>query len=176
MKNVLTTLALAVLVFAAFQFGKHLYLRPKNITGAEAPPVSGLLADGRSFSLNQLRGQYVVLEFWGSWCGPCRAGHPEFVTFYREFRDRAYEDGDGLAVVSVGIEQNAGAWRQAIQADGLDWPHHLMTQAGFDDPILKAYTVKQIPTRFLINPAGRIMAVDPSVSDLRKLLGERTKA
>ena len=176
MKSTLLTILLAALIVAGFYIGKKLYLRPKNITGDAAPPITGTLMNGQPFALDQLKGRYVLIEFWGSWCGPCRVEHPSLVDFYREFGPKTYRDATGLDILSVGIEQSPARWQQAIIDDGMTWPYHILTMSSFDDPIVKAYTVKQIPTRFLVNPEGLIMAVDPSIEDLRRILGERVQA
>lgn len=175
MKSTLLTILLAILIIAGFYIGKKLYLKPRNITGAPAPGITGTLMDGQPFVLDQLRGRYIVIEFWGSWCSPCRVQHPDLVNLYRDFSGKTYTDASGLDILSIGLEQDPVRWHQAIAADRLSWPHHLMASGGFDDPLVKAYTVRQIPTRFLVNPEGNIMAVDPSIEELRNILLERIK-
>jgi len=175
MKNMLLTVGLAILVLVGFQIGKKLYLKPKNITGEKAIEITGQLPDGTSFNLSDLKGKYILLDFWGSWCGPCRQSHPKLVSLYGRFNNQSFKDASGFEIVSVALERNAANWQNAIQSDGLIWPYHIMEAGSFDSPAVKAYSVKQIPTKFLINPDGIMMAVDPSFDQIAKLLEERRK-
>ena len=173
MKSMLLTAGLAILILIGFQIGKKLYLRPKNITGEKAMDISGHLPDGTPFSLSNLKGNYVLLDFWGSWCGPCRQSHPQLVSLYAKYNRQPFKDAKGFEVVSIGLERSKSNWENAIRNDQLIWPYHLMEQGSFDSPQVKAYGVKQIPTKFLINPEGILMAVDPSFSEIAKLLESR---
>jgi thiol-disulfide isomerase/thioredoxin len=173
MKNLLVTTGLFVLIWLGFYLGKRYYLKPKNIIGDTATEIRGNLPNGDSFSLNELRGQYVMLDFWGSWCGPCRQTHPQLVELYNRFHDQRFNDAKGFEIVSVSVESNRESWLSAIEADGLSWPYHLITMGDFDTPVVKSYHVKQIPTRFLINPEGVIISVDPTLDEIAKTLEKK---
>ena len=175
MKSILLTIGLAVLVVVLFSVGKSYYLKPSNITGEKAHELTGQLLDGSEFKLSELKGKYVLIDFWGSWCGPCRASSPQLKSLYNKFQHQAFTDANGFEIVSVAIERSKANWERAIQSDDLSWPYHLMEQGSFDSPQVKAYNVKQIPTKFLVNPQGIIMSVDPSFDDIAKLLGSRVK-
>ena len=171
----LLTIGLALLVVVLFKVGKSYYLKPKNITGEKAIELSGQLPDGSQFKLSDLKGKYVLIDFWGSWCGPCRAASPQLKSLYNRFQNQAFTDATGFEIVSIGIERSKTNWENAIQSDQLNWPYHLMEQGYFDSPQVKAYNVKQIPTKFLVNPDGIIMSVDPSFEEIAKMLGARLK-
>ena len=173
MKSMLLTIGLALLTVVLFRLAKSYYLKPSNITGEKAIELTGQLPDGSPFKLSDLKGKYVLIDFWGSWCGPCRASHPQLKSLYNRFQNQAFTDASGFEIVSVGIEQSKANWERAIQSDQLNWPYHLIEQGSFDAPQVKAYNVKQIPTKFLVNPEGIIMSVDPSFSDISKLLESR---
>jgi thiol-disulfide isomerase/thioredoxin len=175
MKNILISAGIAILVLVVFRVVKYYYLKPKNITGERAMEITGQLPDGSAFQLSDLKGKYVLLDFWGSWCGPCRKSNPQLVTLYARYNKSSFKDATGFEIVSIGIEHSATNWQKAMQADGLTWPYQLMESASFDSPSAKAYGVKQIPTKFLINPDGIMMAVDPSVEDIARLLDDRIK-
>jgi thiol-disulfide isomerase/thioredoxin len=175
MKSMLLTVGLAILVLVGFQLGKYLYLKPKNITGEKAIEITGQLPNGTPFSLSALQGKYVLLDFWGSWCGPCRQSHPQLVSLYADYKNQEFKDASGFEIVSIALERGAANWQKAIQADQLIWPYHLLAAESFDSPIAKSYGVKQIPTKFLINPDGIMMAVDPSFEQIAKLLNDRIK-
>ncbi len=176
MKNLLATTGMFILIFVGFYLGKRYYLKPKNITGDIATELSGQLPDGRSFSLHDLRGKYVLLDFWGSWCGPCRLSHPGLVELYNYFQNQHFTDADGFEIVSIAIDQNKDSWIAAIKADGLIWPYHLVAMGGFDTPMIKSYHVRQVPTKFLINPKGIIIAVDPTLEEVSKMLKKKIAA
>jgi hypothetical protein len=87
-----------------------------------------------------------------------------------------FKDSKGFQIVSVGVEQNEHNWKRAIAKDELRWPYHLMADSNFESPMAKAFNVKQIPTKFLINPDGQIMATDPSLQEVRRLLRDRIQS
>ena len=169
------TLGLSILIVIGFYVGKRFYLKPGIKNGVKAFEINGLLSDGSSFSLSDLRGKYVLLDFWGSWCNPCRKAHPEMVRIYKKYNQQDFEDASGFEIVSFSLEQNPANWKKAIEVDSLTWPYHLVTNQMFDAPVLKNYNVKQLPTSFLINPEGVIIAVDPSLEGVRKVLEGKVK-
>jgi len=175
MKSMLLTIGLALLVVVLFKVAKSYYLKPTNITGEKAIELTGQLPDGSQFKLSDLKGKYVLIDFWGSWCGPCRASSPQLKSLYNRFQNQAFTDATGFEIVSIGIERSKANWENAIRSDQLNWPYHLMEQGYFDSPQVKAYNVKQIPTKFLVNPDGIIMSVDPSFEEIAKMLGARLK-
>jgi peroxiredoxin len=157
---------LAILVGALLFF----YFRsrqPRFMAGAYAPDFEVTLIDGTSFSLSDLKGQYVLLQFWGSWCGPCRQENPHLVSLYNQFHEKGFE------VVSIGVETQEDRWRQAISADGLRWPYHIADMQRFKGGVASLYNIHAIPTTFLINPEGMIMGVSLSPSDMQKMLTEK---
>ena len=170
MKNTLVTVGLAVLIVIVYYVGKRYYLKPKIETGVKAANISGTLPDGSTFSLGQLNGKFVLLDFWGSWCKPCREAHPQLIRLYQDFQSAEFKNATGFEILSYGVEQNKASWETAIRQDGLLWPYHFVSTDLFESPSIKAFNVRQIPTRFLINPEGLIISVDPSIDQVRAIL------
>lgn len=156
---------LTALVFAWYQ-----YRQPRFRAGDMAPDFEVTLADGQSARLHDLKGKYVLLHFWGSWCGPCRAENPKLAAIYQKY------NGQGFEVFSVGIEKTELAWQRAIERDGLTWRHHAMESADFGGSASRLYNVKAIPATFLLNPDGDIMGVNWQPAQIEKTLAERLAA
>ncbi len=124
-----------------------------------------------------MKGKYVLLEFWGSWCGPCRAQNRHLVDLNDKFKNAQFEKADGFEIVSIGVETNEKRWDRAIAKDGLNWPYHILDKATslrfFDSPIAHLYGVKELPTSYLINEDGAIMGVNLPFEEVDKLLTNR---
>lgn len=162
-------LGLAILGF----IGYKVYQMPKFGDGEVAPGFQAQLINGESFSLSDLNGSYVLLDFWGSWCGPCRQESPDLVKLHKTFNDKTFSEADGFEIVSVAIETNEKRWKSAIAKDGLNWPHHIVQLDRFKGPIATEYGVREIPTKYLLDTKGEILMVNPSFDKLESYFQER---
>ena len=171
--NVVNVLLVGAIIFMV---GRYLYLQPRFDKGENIPDFTAVNIDGRSFSLSDLRGQYVLLDFWGSWCGPCRRQNPKLVALYDRFQGQSFPDAEGFEIVSVAIERSERSWKQAIEKDGLRWPFHVVDRGGeegaFGGEIAARFGVRSIPTTYLLNPEGMIIAVNPSQKKVERLLSK----
>ena len=120
-------------------------------TGTPAPEINLPTPEGPKLALSSLRGKYVLIDFWASWCGPCRQENPNVVKAYNQFKDK------GFTIYSVSLDQDKAKWERAIASDGLTW-HHVSDLAGWNSVAGAAYGVKSIPQSFLIDPQGKIIA------------------
>lgn len=137
----------------------------KTEIGKAAPEFSQADSTGKLIALKSLRGQYLLLDFWASWCGPCRAANPELVKVYREFHSR------GFQVLGIALERNAGRkqWLKAIHDDRLPWLQVAEFQY-FDNTAARKYGIQAIPQNFLLDPNGVIIARNLSAAELSKQL------
>ncbi len=118
--------------------------------GKDAPEVSLPDVNGKTISLSSFRGKYVLLDFWASWCGPCRAENPNVVAAYAKYKDKNF------TIFSVSLDNNKDAWQRAIRDDGLVWTHVSDLQ-GWHSMAVATYNIESIPSNFLIDTAGRII-------------------
>ena len=120
--------------------------------GKEAPDFEEFLTDGKTpFKLSSTRGKVVLLDFWASWCGPCRKENPNVVNMYKKYKDK------GFTVVSVSLDNDKQKWLGAIQNDQLSWPNHVSDLGGWNSKVPKKYGVNSIPLTVLIDRDGKII-------------------
>ncbi len=132
---------------------KRMELLSKIITGKPALPFAQANVEGKTITLDSYKGKYVLLEFWASWCGPCRAENPNLRKQMLLFGPK------GFNVLGVSLDKAKAPWVQAIEKDGLTWPQ-VSDLKGWNNEIAVLYGVKAVPANFLIDPAGKIIAQD----------------
>ncbi len=126
--------------------------------GQPAPDIALPNPDGQIMKLSDLRGQVVLLDFWASWCGPCRRANPHVVKTYQKYKDK------GFTVYSVSLDRpgQAARWQQAIKQDNLTWPYHVSDLKYWNSEPASVYGVRGIPKTFLIDRDGKIASTNVS--------------
>lgn len=132
--------------------------------GKAAPNFVQNDANGLPIALADLKGKVVLIDFWASWCGPCRKENPNVVALYNKYKDK------GFTVLSVSLDNNKDAWLAAIQKDKLSWPYHVSDLRGWQNEAAKQYMVTGIPFTVLVDQQGNIINTKLRGPDLERTL------
>lgn len=126
--------------------------------GNKAPELIGQSPDGKTIKLSDAQGKLVLLDFWAAWCPPCRHENPTIVKAYQKYKDENFKGGEGFTVFSVSLDRTKDAWEKAIKDDKLSWPYHISDLQFWNSKHAAIYGVRSIPSNFLIDENGIIVA------------------
>ena len=143
-------------------------LEEKSMSGRLAPDINLPDPTGKNFSLSSLRGKYVLVDFWASWCMPCRQENPNVVAAFNRFKDKNF------TVLGVSLDKDKNSWIQAIKADQLNW-NHISDLKYWNSEVVPLYNIEGIPFNVLVDPEGKIVASNLRGNGLLRKLEEVLK-
>jgi thiol-disulfide isomerase/thioredoxin len=138
--------------------------------GDKAPALAYKSPNGKTLKLSSLKGKLVLIDFWASWCGPCRKENPNLVSAYQKYTKKNFKHGKGFEIYSLSLDKTNEAWVKAINQDELFWEYHVSDLGGWQSAGSQKYGIRSIPSNVLIDGKGIIVAKNLKGQALHKFL------
>jgi len=168
-------LFVAVNTSVASNLNKNKAVKPlplKNVmlsVGDIAPNIT-LKGKGGKKKLYKLKGKIVLVEFWASWCLPCRKSNPQWLSLYKNYKKTKFTNAKGFEIFAVSLDEKKSDWKKAIKADKLTYTNNTNDKKGWDSNYAFIYGINRLPGYFLLNAKGEILAINPTPSQVQSML------
>lgn len=155
-----------ILIIITFLVHSSVNAQPK--IGSIAPEISIPDTTGQTRSLSSLQGKVVLVDFWASWCAPCRKSNRSIGSIYNKYHQKGFE------ILGISLDTDIKAWQKAIRADRINWLQ-VQEPGGWDAPTALAWGIEQLPAAWLLDKQGRVISIDPTHEELEKYLQQALK-
>lgn len=152
-----------------------LHLKNGMLSIGDVAPNIILKGKGGKKKLNKLKGKIVLVKFWASWCLPCRKANPQWLKLYNTYKKAKFTNAKGFEIFAVSLDEKKSNWKKAIKTDQLNYKYNTIDKKGWDSPYAFIYGINQLPGYFLLDGDGKIIAIDPTPSQLQNLLQQRLR-
>lgn len=157
--------SLKQLIFILFFLCTGIIMQAQIRQGYKAPELALPAASGDTVKLSSLKGKVVLLDFWASWCGPCRISNKGLVKLYPKYKDKGFE------ILGVSLDEDRSDWQKAVKKDKVSWLQ-VIDNGGWESKTVNQWKISAIPTSYLINKDGTLVAMDLEGKELEKALKE----